>query len=304
MENDKKELPTLAIVVPCYNEEEILQESLPKLLEVLENLIEKKEVCNKSYVSFVDDGSSDSTFKILKEESYNNKKIRILKLLYNAGHQKALLCGIKENDADIYLSIDCDLQDDIDVIPDMIKKYKEQNLDVVYGIHNDRQTDSYWKKNFAEAYYKLIALLLSSSNSKSLSNHADFRLITRNVALFLRQINEHNLYLRGLIYNQNFKHDIVCYSRKKRNKGVSKYNIPKMFNLAINGIIGQTLLPIRLISLLGGVLFLSSLFVKSQILLIGGINLIATGILGEYLGRAFIEVQNRPNYIVSDKINY
>ncbi len=252
----------------------------------------------------MDDGSLDSTYRILKEESNKNQSIRVLKLLYNAGHQKALICGIKENIADIYITMDCDLQDDIDVIPDMIKKYKEQNLDVVYGIHNDRSTDSYWKKTFAETYYKLLSVLLSFSNSKNLANHADFRLISKNVANFLNQITERNLYLRGLIYNQDFKHDVIFYSRKKRNKGVSKYNISKMFNLALNGIIGQTLLPIRFISILGWLLFLSSFFIKSLILFVGGMNLIAMGILGEYLGKTFIEVQNRPLYIISDRINY
>lgn len=302
-----KKLPTLAIIIPCYNEEIIIKNSSNEFLALLNRLIETNKVSEKSYISFIDDGSSDKTWEILNEISKENDKIKALRLLYNTGTQNALMCGMTENISDIYITTDCDLQDDINAIVEMVDKYNSGDFDVIYGVRNNRETDSFWKRVSAESFYKLINFLLKpklGGNGANLVNHSDFRLVTKNVTNFLKNIKEHDLYLRGLIYSKNFKHDIVFYSRKKRCGGTSKYSISQLIDLGINGIIGQTLFPLRCIFILSIIFFIYSLIVKSEIFFIGSIILLAIGLVGEYLGRIFIESKNRPNFIISEKINY
>ena len=304
MKKEMKKEDTLAIIVPCYNEEEIIESSIEELLKVLNNLKDSGKISQDSYISFIDDGCVDSTWEKLVQASKKDKKIRAIKLLCNSGHQNAIYCGMVENDADIYISIDCDLQDDINAIPEMIEKYQLNQVDVVYGVRNDRSSDSFFKKFSAEIYYKLNSIILSPSRKKGcLYNHADFRLVSKNVVKFLKQIKEYNLYLRGLIYNQNFNYDIVYYSRKERKAGLSKYNIFSMTELAISGIVNQTTLPLRLIFILSLLFAAISIFTKSSLFFSSSINLFAIGLLGEYIGRIFIEVQSRPKYTISEKIN-
>ena len=291
--------PTLAIIVPCYNESSIIQESSSKLFNILNNLINRNIISENSYISFVDDGSRDSLWDKLIHLSENNSHFKCIRLLYNTGHQNAIFCGLKENEADIYITIDCDLQDDTNVIEDMIKKYKENNLDIVYSIRKNRFSDNLLKRIPAQIYYKILHLI----GIKSLDNCADFRLVSNNVVKFLRQLNETNLYLRGLLFNYNFKYDIVYYTRTKRIGGTPKYNFKDSFDLAIKGITNFSLRPIRIIFITGFCLFIFSILLKSLLILMTAINLMSLGIIGEYLGHMFNEVKKRPNYIVIDKTN-
>lgn len=305
MKKEMKKEDTLAIIVPCYNEEEIIESSIEELLKVLNNLKDSGKISQDSYISFIDDGCTDSTWEKLVQASMKDKNIHAIKLLYNSGQQGAMYCGMVENDADIYITIDCDLQDDINAIPEMVEKYLLNQVDVVYGVRNDRNTDTFFKRVAAEIYYKLNSTILSISGKKGgLYNHSEFRLVSKNVVKFLKQIKEHNLYLRGLIYNKNFKHEIVYFCRKKRKAGFSKYNIFSLTELAINGIVNQTILPLRLIFAFALIFLIISIFTKSSLFFSSSINLFAIGLLGEYLGKVFVEVQNRPKYTIQDKINY
>lgn len=305
MHNLNNNLPILAIVVPCYNEELAIEPTSKELLKILNKLKETRLISQDSYISFIDDGSTDLTFKNLTDLSEKEKSIRTIKLLSNSGHQNAIYCGMVENDADIYITIDCDLQDDTNAIYKMVNIYRENAVDVVYGVRKSRNTDTFLKRFLAESYYKLNSFILANSKKNGcLYNHADFRLVSKNVVTYLKQIKEHNLYLRGIIYNQNFKHDIVYYDRKSRNEGYSKYSFISMLELALSGIINQTLLPLRCIFVLAFLSFIMWLFNKSSLYFIGFMNLFAIALLGEYLGRIFTEVRNRPKYIISDKINY
>ena len=291
--------PVLAIVVPCYNEEEIIKLTINELSNLLDNLIQSGQVAENSYISFVDDGSRDSTWDILSKEAELHNKVRALRFACNFGHQKAIYAGMCENKADIYITLDCDLQDDISIISEMINKYKKGNLDVVYAVRNDRNNDTYIKRSFAELFYKLSTEL----GLKSIYNSADFRLVTDKVVTVLRHTKESNLYLRGLIFNYNFKYDIVHFSRKNRIGGEPKYNFTSSFRLAMNGITSLTVKPIRLIGLFAFMMFLLSILFLSKTYFAGSIILLSIYILGEYLFAALIESKKRPDYVIYDKIN-
>lgn len=292
---DKK--PVLALVVPCYNEEEIIECVVEELSSLLSCLISEDVISENSFMSFVDDVSTDNSWQILNNLSQKNNFLKAMKLAYNAGHQNALLCGMVENDADIYITLDCDLQDDITIIPQMIQKYKNENVDIVYTVRTNRNTDSFFKKFFANMFYAVLPLF----KINNLPNSADYRLVTNSVVKFLKSINEQGLYLRGLLQEYNFKYSIIKYTRKNRIGGKEKYSFIASFKLAINGILNSSLVPIRCVTIVGFIALIFSAIIKSLVLLSAALNLIALGIVGEYLGRTFTEVKKRPNYVVKDK---
>ena len=234
MGKEIKDCPILAIVVPCYNEEEIIEKSFNIINALLQKLICEKVVSENSYISVVDDGSTDKSFEILKNLEKDNN-LKLIKLSSNCGHQKALLSGLVQNEADIYISLDCDLQDDINVIPKMIELYKNNDIDVVYGVRKNRDVDTFFKKFSANLYYLLSKIF----GVKGINNAADFRLISHNVVNLLKNVDERNLYLRGLIPSFNLKNEVVYYDRFARIGGSTKYTLKKMLKLALDGIISS-----------------------------------------------------------------
>ena len=307
------EKPILAIIAPCYNEEEILQESFEKLSSVLNDLKSSEKISEESYISFVDDGSCDKTWDIIK-----TLDVKGIKLSKNFGQQKALYAGLVENNADIYITLDADLQDDIAIIEQMIDKYKE-GYELVFGARNNRSTDTFLKKTFSDIYYTLIKHL----GINSISHHAEFRLISKKIVELLKQTPETNLYLRGLISDFGFKSTVLYHSRKKRIGGSPKYNIYQSTQLAIEGITSFSTTPLRFISFLGLLCFAiailmtiygiyswtinkvitgwTSLFIS--LYFIGGIQLLSVGIIGEYIGKIYKETKHRPRYIIEEKTN-
>ena len=293
-------LPVLAIITPCYNEEEIISDSISKLSKILNNLISANIISKNSYISVVDDGSVDSTFDKLSDLSKENNKLKIIKLACNFGHQKAMLCGLISNNADIYITLDSDLQDDINVIPEMIEKYKNKNVDIVYTIRNNRNNDSFCKSFFADMYYVFAKFM----GVKGIKNSADFRLVSDKVVSVLKNITENNLYLRGLIYSFGFKYDVVHFKRAKRLSGETKYTLPKQFDLAINGITSCSSFPVKLILIFSIVCFVMCFIKHSEIFFVGGLILFSLYIIGEYISKTYTESKNRPPFVISDKINY
>ena len=299
-ENLRENLPVLAIITPCYNEEAIIQKSLGEFLNLLSDLINNGIVSDNSYISVVDDGSHDNSWKLLSEIAAEKKQIKLIKFPCNFGHQKAILCGIRQNKADIYLYMDFDLQDDISVIPDMIEKYKNNDVDIVFGVRKNRRSDTFLKKFLANSYYQISKIL----GVKGISNSADFNLISDNVANLLRNINEKKLYLRGLLHLYNFKYDTVYYTRKKRNGGIPKYSIYKSLLLALVGITSCSHKPLLIIFILAGICFLRCIIKFSDIYFVGGLILFALSIISLYLTKIGIESNNHPNYIIEKQVNY
>lgn len=305
------EKPSLAIIVPCYNESEIIDTTFRVLDDVLNKIIEKGLISKSSYICFVDDGSKDGTWeKILNFKKKNAKGIKFSR---NFGHQNALFAGLSECEADIFITIDADLQDDVEIIEKMVEKYLEGN-EIVYGVRNDRRVDNFIKRNITELYYKLSGALGVSK----MPNHADFRLISKKVANILKNSNEASIYLRGLVPSYGFKSDILYYARKKREGGEAKYNYFTLLELALNGITSFSEKPLRLIFILGLIcmaLSIPALIIsilvgagKGSILLLfsiwflAGLQITALGIVAEYTGKIFKQTRNRPLYIVEEKI--
>ncbi|MBE6797071.1 MAG: glycosyltransferase family 2 protein [Ruminococcaceae bacterium] len=311
----------LAIVVPCYNEEAILKQTTEVLLNLLEELIDRAKINPDSYILFVNDGSRDDTWDILCREHDLSKNINAISLAANVGHQNALLAGLESvmDDCDFAISLDADLQDDISVIEEMIDKYNA-GADIVYGVRNDRQTDSFFKRSSAKLFYKFM----SAMGVKTIENHADFRLMSARVLKQLSQYNERNLFLRGIIPSMGYKTDRVYYSRKKRTGGKSKYSLGKMIKLAGNGITSFTIRPITLITALGFIIMLlalaaflytlisyftgntepgwSSLMIS--IWFLGGVQLFSIGIVGQYVGKAYFEAKQRPRYDIIENLKH
>ena len=305
----------LAIVVPCYNEEEVLETTNEELVRVLKDLIDKSKVSDDSYIMYVNDGSKDSTWdKILG--AYNETKlVRGLNLAGNKGHQNALYAGLMyaKEDADMSISIDADLQDDTKVIEEMVDKYN-QGIDIVYGVRNDRSSDSFFKRFTAQSFYRVMNML----GAKSVYNHADFRLMSKRAMDELALYKETHLFLRGIMPELGFKTDCVYYSRKERMAGESKYPLKKMLSFAFNGITSFSVKPLTMILWLGfAAIFISiaaiiyslvrhfqgatitgwtSLF--ASIWFIGGVQLICVGVIGQYVGKTFMEVKERPRYYI------
>ena len=308
----------LYLVVPCYNEEEILNYSANILKEKLKSLIEKELISNKSKILFVDDGSTDKTWEIIVSLNKESKIITGIKLSRNQGHQNALLAGLKTANkiADITISIDADLQDDINAIDEMIEA-ADAGYDIVFGVRRNRKKDSFFKKTTAELFYKLMNFL----GAKTIFNHADFRLMNKKAMNALEKFQETNLFLRGIISNLGFKTCCVYYNRDIRKAGKSKYPLNKMISFAINGITSCSTKLLHLIFITGAILLFLGLITGSCVVLkilkkvplnltiiissiwaIGGLILISLGIIGEYIGKIYMETKKRPRYIISKNL--
>ena len=304
----------LAIVVPCYNEEEMLHISAAALREVLDDLVKKEKIADDSFVLFVNDGSKDKTWTLIEEEHEAHPvQIRGVNLAGNVGHQFALTAGLitAKDMCDVTVSIDADLQDDVAVIEEMIDKFHAGN-DIVYGVRNDRKSDSFFKRATAQGFYKLIA----GMGVKTVYNHADFRLMSKRAVEHFAQFQESNLYLRGMMPLIGYQTDSVYYERKERVAGESKYPLKKMLALAFNGITSFSIKPISLITGLGvaiivccvlaAIYALVSYFTGNvepgwtslilSIWFIGGVQLLSIGLVGQYIGKIYVEVKHRPRY--------
>lgn len=311
----------LAIVVPCYNEEEMLPITTRELGAVLEDLIRKKKIAPDSYILYVDDGSKDSTWLLIEKLHKENDKVFGLKLAGNVGHQYALTAGMIQarEAADIMISIDADLQDDTLVMEEMVDKYHEGN-DIVYGVRNDRKKDSFFKRTTAQLFYKSLAAL----GVKTIYNHADYRLMSKRALDYFSRFDEINLYLRGMMPLIGYRTECVYYERKERIAGESKYPFSKMLALAWNGITSFSVKPINYISFLGVLIILLCIlatlyaFVSycrgsvvpgwtSLILslwLLGGLQLFAIGLIGQYVGKIYMEVKHRPRYNIETYLSH
>lgn len=305
----------LYVVVPCYNEEEVLHETTRQLKEKMEKLIQSKKISKKSKVMYVNDGSKDKTWDIIKEINQKDKLFTGVNLSRNKGHQNALLAGLMtaKNFADIVISMDADLQDDINAIDGMIEKYYE-GCDIVYGVRSKRKTDTWFKRVTAEGFYKFMHFM----GVDVVYNHADYRLTSKRVLEDFSNFKEVNLFLRGMFPLIGYKSDIVYYERKERFAGDSKYPLKKMLNFAWDGITSFSVKPIRLILNVGVFIFALSLlmllyclvvkiagndlenwlFIVGSIWLVSGIQMISIGIVGEYIGKIYNETKQRPRYII------
>ncbi len=310
-----KDLPILYIVIPCYNEEAVLNETARRLSAKLGSLLEKGACSKDSRILFVDDGSRDSTWSIIEQLFAGNEHICGMKLAHNRGHQNALFAGLMtaRSLCDCAISMDADLQDDIEVLDEFLDKFKLGN-DIVYGVRNERKKDSFFKRSSAQFFYKFMRLL----GTEVVYNHADYRLMSRRALDSLSEYGETNLFLRGIVPDIGFKSDIVYYDRRERFAGESKYPFKKMLAFAIDGITSFSVKPLTIISNAGivisllsvlGLLYalISKLFFAStvagwtaivaSIWLLGGIQMFCLGIIGCYIGKIFSEVKARPKYI-------
>lgn len=307
------EKTTLAIVVPCFNEEEVLPQTNERLRGLLDEMMRQHLVGEESYILYVDDGSRDSTWPIIAGYSDADVHVRGLKLAGNVGHQNALMAGLDTArlDADVTVSIDADLQDDIHVIPEMVRKF-DGGCDIVYGVRRKRTTDSFFKRTTAQMFYKFM----SGMGVKSVYNHADFRLMSRRAVDALCMYEERNLFLRGLVPLLGYKTDSVYYDRLERQAGESKYPLSKMLSFAVDGITSFSVKPLRLIFYLGSAFLLISLGILIYVIValcegrgvqgwaslmlsiwfVGGCMLICLSIIAAYIGRIYTEGKHRPRY--------
>lgn len=303
----------LYLVVPCYNEQEVLPVTAGKLTAKIDQLVKKSVISDQSRIIFVDDGSKDLTWQVITDEHGKNPVVQGYKLSRNRGHQNALLAGlIKAKEyADIIISLDADLQDDIDAVDAFIDKYYEGN-DIVYGVRESRKTDTAFKRGSAQLYYKFLHFM----GVDIVYNHADYRLMSRRAVEALSQYDEVNLFLRGIVPLIGFKTDVVNYARSERFAGVSKYPLKKMLSFAFDGITSFSIRPIRMITFLGLFISVISMFLILYIVissffnrtvtgwnsivcslwLLGGLQLLAIGIVGEYIGKIYLEVKHRPRF--------
>ncbi len=305
----------LYMVIPCYNEEEVLPETAKRLKEKYTRLIAAGKIDEKSKIAFVDDGSKDRTWALIEELHESAPVFTGVKLSRNRGHQNALLGGLLTvaDDADVTISMDADLQDDIEAIDAMIDKYRD-GTDIVYGVRNDRKKDSFFKKSTAQGFYKLLRRM----GVESVYNHADFRLMSKRAVQGLAEFKEVNLFLRGMVPMVGYSHDFVYYERGERFAGESKYPLKKMLAFAFEGITSLSVKPIRLITSLGFIIFLVSIilaiyfFVRyllgmtvtgwvtlaMSLWILGGLQLMAIGVVGEYVGKIYLEAKGRPRFII------
>ena len=307
--------PVLTIVVPCFNEEEVLAETSAQLSSVLLELMEESMISLDSMILFVDDGSRDRTWELIEVENERNPNIRGLKLARNVGHQNALLAGLETaaKHSDCVISIDADLQDDITVIHQFIEKFWE-GQDIVYGVRDSRETDTYFKRTTALGFYRIMERI----GIKLVPNHADFRLMSKRALDELLKYKETNLFLRGLVPLVGFKSTKVYYDRKERFAGESKYPLKKMLAFAFDGMTSFSVAPIRFVTFIGFLTVLISAvaggYAITQELLghtesgwtsliisiwfVGGLQMLGIGIIGEYIGKIYHEVKRRPRYAV------
>jgi polyisoprenyl-phosphate glycosyltransferase len=307
--------PVLTIVVPCYNEEEVLPDTIDQLQWLLKDLINEALVSKQSKILLVDDGSKDRTWELIYKEGLRSDYVRGLKLSRNVGHQNALLAGLfAANElSDCVVSIDADLQDDIQVIREFINKF-QKGTDIVYGVRKGRDSDTFFKRSTAQGFYKLMKKM----GVDLVYNHADFRLMSKRAIEELERFKEVNMFLRGIVPLLGFKSDVVYYNRLERQAGETKYPLKKMLGFAFDGITSFSVSPIRFVLLIGFISFFMSLLfggyfltlkffghttmgwtsLITSIWLIGGLQLIAIGLIGEYVGKIYKEAKQRPKYIV------
>jgi polyisoprenyl-phosphate glycosyltransferase len=311
--------PLLVTVVPCFNEESVLNTSSKKLGDKMISLIKRNLINKDSYILFVNDGSHDSTKEIIQVLNKSNSIFKGISLSKNFGHQNALTAGLHyvTNKCDISISLDSDLQDDIDVIDKFIKEYKNGNH-VVYGVRKSRKRDTFFKKTTAETYYKVLNFL----GINVVYNHADYRLVSNTVLNSFKDFGEYNLYLRGIFPMIGYKSSVVHYNRGERFAGDSKYNLIKMLSFAWDGISSFSSVPLRVISIISILILILSFFVgvyalrswyignivtgwTSLLLVIsflGGLQMLAIGVIGEYIAKVYQEIKKRPRYIVENEI--
>ncbi len=309
-----QDVPTLAIVVPCYNEEEVLPETRKRLVALIRELAAEGKISDDSAVYFVDDGSRDRTWALIDQFSREDPHVAGIKLSRNRGHQNALLAGLFTAEGDAIVSIDADLQDDIGAIREMVDRFGS-GTEIVYGVRRKRGTDSLFKRGTASLFYGVIAAL----GAESIRHHADYRLMSRRAVESLKQYREVNLYLRGIIPLLGFRSEIVYYDRAARFAGESKYPLRKMVALALEAITSFSVVPLRLITFTGFAVFLGTMLVSLWALwvklfsedavpgwtsvvlpmyFLGGIQIFSIGMLGEYLAKTYAEVKARPRYMV------
>ena len=310
----------LWLIVPCYNEQEVLPITAPLFLNKLKELITSGKIQDDSRILFINDGSKDNTWGIIKLFASQDKHYSGISLSRNRGHQNALLAGLMEakDKCTVTISIDCDGQDDIDAIDEMLSEYASGS-EVVYGVRSDRESDTWFKRNTAQMFYKL----LNSMGAEVIYNHADYRLISSRVLMHLADFKEVNIFLRGMIPLVGFKSSFVKYRRNERLAGDSHYPLSKMLSLAFDGITSLSVRPITIIALSGMIAGLTGLagiiwaFVAALtghnvtgwastmcvVCFFGGIQLLSLGIIGEYVGKTYMETKHRPGYIVSERVN-
>lgn len=311
--------PVLYIVVPCYNEEKVLPVTAPEFLNKIDDLVSKEKISSESKVMFVDDGSKDNTWQIIKAFTQKDHRVVGISQSRNRGHQNAVLAGLMESKqfCDITVSIDCDGQDDINAIDNMVDEYLN-GYEVVYGVRSKRETDSFFKRFTAESFYKVMKLL----GADVVFNHADYRLISSKVLDEFENFKEVNIFLRGLVPLVGFKSTSVYYERHERVAGKSHYPLSKMLALAFDGVTSLSVKPIQLITTMGFVISLLSFIgvlwsVVMNILgktvtgwasmvcilcFVSGIQLISLGVIGEYIGKIYMEVKARPRYIIEKRV--
>ena len=310
--------PILYIIVPCYNEEEVLPVTCKLFLNKIYELTESGMISDKSRILFVNDGSKDNTWNIIKELAESDEHYTGIAQSRNRGHQNAVLAGLMEvkNLADITISIDCDGQDDIDAMNLMVEEYLN-GAEIVYGVRSKRETDTFFKRFTAETFYKLLNMM----GVETIYNHADYRLVSGRVLQEFANFKEVNLFLRGMFPLVGFKSTCVYYERHERIAGKSHYPLRKMLSLALDGITSLSIKPIRIITIIGllisilsfaGVIWSMIMYFTENsitgwssttciICFIGGIQMISLGILGEYIGKIYMETKSRPRYIISEK---
>lgn len=310
---------TLYVVIPCYNEEEVLEETTKRLKEKLNKLIKDKKISNKSRVMYVNDGSKDNTWKIIKEINKKESLFTGITLSRNRGHQNALLAGLMtaKTRADVVISMDADLQDDINAIDEMIDKYNN-GCDIVYGVRSSRKKDTWFKKTTAQGFYKFMRFM----GVDVVYNHADYRLTSKRVLDEFENFKEVNLFLRGMFPLVGYSSDVVYYERAERFAGESKYPLKKMLNFAWDGITSFSVRPIRMVLNVGIMIFVVSLlvllyclivkllgktvegwtFIVGSIWLVSGVQMLSVGIIGEYIGKIYSETKARPRFIISENL--
>ncbi|MCH5219959.1 MAG: glycosyltransferase family 2 protein [Muribaculaceae bacterium] len=313
-------LPVLAVVVPCYNESQALPHTLPVLLEILNSLHQLQLASEHSYILCVDDGSKDDTWQVIEKFHAINPRVKGIALAHNRGHQYALLAGLMtvRGHCEAAVTIDADLQDDPNAIIEMMHKFRE-GKEIIYGVRSSRQSDTAFKRNTAHAFYSFQKAM----GLETVYDHADYRLMSNRAIDLLSEYGESNMFLRGIVPLIGLENDIVTYERKQRVAGVSKYPLTKMLSFSIDGITSFSAQPMRWIFITGLVIFLLTILVGLYVLVshffihhtspgwtslmlsiwgLGSLILMAIGIVGEYIGKIFTEVKNRPRFAVKDKL--
>ena len=310
----------LGIVIPCYNEEEGLEETNKRLHLLLHKMIQNKSISKESFICYVDDGSEDKTWELIEILKHESSLVKGIKLSRNFGHQNALIAGLMQlkDSADGLISMDADLQDDIELVEEFVEKYKE-GYDVVYGVREDRTTDTKFKRGTAAFFYKFQRFM----GIESIDNHADYRFLSHKALHALSKFKEINLFLRGIVPLLGFRSCSIYYTRAERFAGETKYPLKKMLFFALDGIASFSIMPLRFITLIGFIFFIFSLLsiiwvifekiflgnavqgwasTMISIYFIGGIQVMSLGIIGEYVGRAFQQSKGRPRYIIDKEI--